>query len=209
MSDDISKPPKALNMDIAAGRRWSLDDRKTMYDGFYRIDAVEFCHELHSGGTSGKLSHELFVRGNVVGVLPYDPVRDAVVLVEQFRIGAMYQQPDPWLVEIIAGMIDTDESPEQVAIREAREEAGIDLQKVELISHYLASPGCSTEEIFLFYAETDLGDIGGIHGLSEEDEDILVRVVSAQDAIAMLESRKIKNALSIIALQWLKCKRLA
>lgn len=188
-------------------REWELHARHTRYQGFYQIDSVEFSHELHGGGNSGVVEHELFVRGNVVGVLAYDPVRDEVALVQQFRIGAMYQLPSPWQTEIIAGMIDTDETPEQVAIREAHEEAGLVVEKVELISHYLSSPGASNEEVFLFYAETDLGHIGGNHGLAEEDEDILVKVVTADVAIAMLESREIRNALSIIALQWLKLKR--
>ncbi len=190
-------------------REWELHARQTRYQGFYQIDSVEFSHELHGGGNSGVVQQELFVRGNVVGVLAYDPIRDQVALVQQFRIGAMYQQPSPWQTEIIAGMIDTDETPEQVAIRESHEEAGLVLDKVELISHYLSSPGASNEEVFLYYAETDLGHIGGNHGLAEEDEDILVKVVTADAAIAMLDSREIRNALSIIALQWLKLKRCA
>jgi len=203
MSDETEK----FAADTASSRDWKVHTRQTRYQGFYQLDSVEFSHALHGGGSSRVQERELFVRGNVVGVLPYDPVRDQVALVQQFRIGAMYQQPDPWMTEIIAGMIDTDETPEQVAIREAQEEAGIMLEKVELVSHYLSSPGASNEEVFVYYAETDLGDIGGMHGLAEEDEDILVKVVSADTAIAMLNSREIRNALSIIALQWLKLKR--
>jgi ADP-ribose pyrophosphatase len=188
-------------------RRWHVADRNTLYDGFYRIDSVSFCHEQHAGGMSSLLERELFVRGNVVGVLPYDPVNDLVVLVEQFRIGAMYQQPDPWCVEIIAGMIDSDETPDTVAIREAREEAGILLDEVQLICHYLASPGTSPEEVFVFSAHTDLSNVGGLHGLAEEDEDIRAQVVPADAAIAMLDTREVRNAMSIIALQWLKMQR--
>jgi len=188
-------------------RRWSLESRTTRYQGFYQIDSVEFKHDWHSGESSPVLEREIFVRGNVVGVLPYDPITDQVALVEQFRIGAMYQNPDPWMIEIIAGMVDTDETPAQVAIREAREEAGIELQSVELVSHYLASPGASSEEVFVYFAETDLSNAGGTHGLAAEDEDILVRIVPAENAIAMLESREVRNALSIIALQWLKLNR--
>lgn len=190
-------------------RQWNLESRTTRYDGFYRIDSVQFKHDWHSGQSSPVLEREMFVRGNVAGVLPYDPVTDQVALVEQFRIGAMYQNPDPWMLEIIAGMIDTAESPSEVAIRESLEEAGIALESVELISHYLASPGASSEEVFVYYAETDLSEVSGTHGLAEEDEDILVRIVPAEQAIAMLDTREIRNALSIIALQWLKLKRMA
>lgn len=188
-------------------RQWSLESRDTRYSGFYRIDSVKFKHDWHCGESSPVIEREVFVRGNVVGVLPYDPKTDEVALVEQFRIGAMYQKPDPWMIEIIAGMIDSDESPAEVAIRESREEAGIELDSVELISHYLASPGASSEEVFVYFAETDLSHIGGTHGLAEEDEDILVKVVPVDTAIEMLDTRVIRNALSIIALQWLKLKR--
>jgi ADP-ribose pyrophosphatase len=188
-------------------RSWQISEQKTLYDGFYKIESVRYSHSLHSGDMTGPIDVELFVRGDVVGLLPYDPATDQVALIEQFRIGAMHNKPDPWLVQIIAGMIDTDETPEQVVIREAKEEAGIELVEVELISRYLASPGASAEEVYVFYAETDLSEIKGTHGLAEEDEDILVRVMSADDAIALLDRGQIKNALSIIALQWLKLKR--
>lgn len=189
-------------------RRWNIASRSKAYAGFYSIDALSYSHSMHSGEMTDAIACELFVRGDVVGVLPYDPVRDEIALIEQFRIGAINNKPDPWLVQIIAGMIDTDESPAQVAMREAKEEAGIELTDVTLISHYLASPGASEEENYVFYAETDLSQVGGTHGLAEEDEDILVKVVSAEQAIAMLDAGEIRNALSIVALQWFKIKRL-
>lgn len=191
----------------ARPRDWHIEDRTPVFQGFYRIDKLHFRHALHAGGETASIDRELFVRGNVVGLLPYDPVRDEVVLIEQFRVGAINQTPDPWLVEIIAGMIDTDESPEEVVIREAQEEAGLVIHDPRLISHYLASPGSSTEEVFLFFAETDLSGAGGIFGLDHENEDILVRAVAAEDAIAMLETREVRNALSIIALQWFRAYR--
>ncbi|MFK7858823.1 MAG: NUDIX domain-containing protein [Granulosicoccus sp.] len=194
-------------MNKMRGRRWNLESRSTVYQRLYRIDSVSFQHELHGGGISGIVERELFVRGNVVGVIPYDPVTDRVVLLEQFRIGAMHQSPDPWLLEIVAGMIDTDETPEQVAVREAYEEAGLRLNDILLVSHYLAAPGASTEEVFIYYAETDLTGIGGHHGLAEEDEDIRVMVVPAEEAFELMDNRVIKNALSIIGLQWLRLKR--
>ena len=194
-------------MPVTEKRTWQINEQKTVYDGFYKIESVKYTHSLHSGEMTGPINVELFVRGDVVGLLPYDPTTDQVALIEQFRIGAMHNKPDPWLVQIIAGMIDTDETPEQVVIREAKEEAGIELPDVELISRYIASPGASTEEVFVFYAETDLSHIGGTHGLQEEDEDILVRVMPAEDAIALLDTGQIKNALSIIALQWFKLRR--
>lgn len=188
-------------------RQWSITSRETVYKGFYQIDSISFRHDLHDGGSTGDIQREMFVRGNVVGVIAYDPSSDRVALLEQFRIGAMHQSPDPWLMEIVAGMIDTDETPEQVAIREAREEAGLEINNPSLVSHYLASPGASTEEVFIYYAETDLSDVGGHHGLAEEDEDIRVVTVPAEEAFDMMDKRVIKNALSIIGLQWLKLHR--
>ena len=190
-----------------AKRCWHIESREVAYSGFYQIDTIKFRHDLHSGGSTGLVERELFVRGNVVGVIPYDPATDGVLLLEQFRIGAMHQQPDPWLTEIVAGMIDTDESPEQAAIREAKEEAGLDLTGLQLVSHYLASPGASTEEVFIYYAETDLSGVGGHFGLAAEDEDIHASVFAAEKAFEMLDQGHIKNALSIIGLQWLKLKR--
>jgi ADP-ribose pyrophosphatase len=197
----------STNDKTASRRHWRIDSRNTVYQGFYQIDSVGFQHDLFDGDSSGLIERELFVRGNVVGLLPYDPVTDKVALIEQFRIGAMYQEPDPWMTEIIAGMIDTDETPEAVAIREAREEAGIVLSNVRQICHYLASPGASTEEVFVYFAETDLSGVSGTHGLVQEDEDIRVSVVAADSAFEMVESRRVRNALSIIALQWLKLMR--
>jgi ADP-ribose pyrophosphatase len=188
-------------------RSWNIESREVAYSGFYQIDSIKFTHDLHGGGSSGVVERELFVRGNVVGLIPYDPVNDSILLLEQFRIGAMHQHPDPWLTEIVAGMIDTDETPEQVAIREAKEEAGLDLTSVRLVSHYLASPGASTEEVFIYYAETDLSGVGGHFGLAAENEDIRAAVFSAEHAFDMLDKRIIKNALSVIGLQWLKLKR--
>jgi len=183
-------------------RKWSLEQSDTVYQGFYKVDRLVFKHSLFNGGETPPVAREQFVRGNVVGVLPYDPVSDQVLIIEQFRIGARHQETGPWLKEIIAGMIDTDETPEQVAIREAKEEAGLELQGLKLVANYLASPGSSTEEVFVYFAETDLSSAGGVYGLDSEDEDILTHVVSAKDAIKMLETREVRNALSIIALQW-------
>ena len=171
----------AAHPSARAALPWTLEHRETLHDGFYGIERVRFRHALHGGGTSGPIERELFVRGHVVGVLPYDPATDRVLLVRQFRIGAMHQSPDPWLWEIVAGMIDTDETPAEVARREAREEAGLELTSLEPIVRYLASPGASTEEVHLFLGECDLSAAtGGRHGLAEEDEDILARVVPAE-----------------------------
>jgi ADP-ribose pyrophosphatase len=189
-------------------RTWRVHSREGLYQGYNRLESLYFSHSSHAGDTVGPVERELFVRGNVVGLLAVDPQTNMIALVEQFRFGALERKPDPWLMEIVAGMIDTDETPEAVAIREAHEEAGLSLSSVTLAMRYLSSPGCSNEEVFLYYAETDLSGIGGTHGLAEEAEDIRVHVVPIETAYQMLDDGRICNALSIIAIQWLRLKRL-
>ena len=189
-------------------KEWTLASRETVFKGYYQVDKLGFHHSLFNGGTSELIDREMFVRGNVAAVLAYDPNNDCIALVEQFRIGAMHQPDNPWLLEVIAGMIEKGEEPEEVAIRESKEEAGLNLTEVQLIRRYLASPGCTPEEVFIYYAETDLSQVQGVHGLEAEGEDIQVHVVTADDAIKMLEDGRIKNSISIIALQWFQYQRL-
>lgn len=189
-------------------RDWNIESTEIVYNGFYNVEKLLFRHALFNGGQSGVIDREQFVRGNVVGVLAHDPKLDRVALVEQFRIGARNRQDHPWLIEIIAGMIEPGEQAQDVAVREAYEEAGIRLTNVREAMRYLASPGASTEEVYIYYAEADLSDSSGVFGLDEEGEDILLHVVSADEAIDMLETGKVCNALSIIALQWFRHFRL-
>lgn len=184
-------------------KEWKMLDRQSVHNGFYKVDLCHFEHSLYRGGKTGVVERELLERGNVAAVLPYDPQDDSVVLVEQFRIGAM-NQSDPWLTEVIAGMVEPGESPEEMVRREAREEAGLEVDELIPIAHYLSSPGSSTEEVFLYATVTDLSDAGGYHGLEEENEDIRVIKIKADEAIALFDSGVIKNALSVIAMQWFK-----
>ncbi len=153
------------------------------------------------------LTREIFERGHAVAVLPYDPVRDEVVLIEQFRVGAIDFPADPWLVEIVAGIIDEGESAEEVAHREMAEEAGCVIEALEHVCDYLVSPGGATESTALFCGKVDAAGVGGIYGLADEGEDIKVSAVSYDEVVAMLGSGRIKSASPIIALQWLMLHR--
>ncbi len=184
-------------------KQWKMLDRKPVHQGFYTVHLCHFEHSLFQGGKTGPVERELLERGNVAAVLPYDPTDDSVVLVEQFRIGAMNQE-DPWLTEVIAGMVEAGESPEEMVRREAKEEAGLEVNDLIPISRYLSSPGSSTEEVFLYAAIADLSSAGGYHGLAEENEDIRVIKLNADDAIQLFDKGIIKNALSVIAMQWFK-----
>ncbi|HEY8330872.1 MAG TPA: NUDIX domain-containing protein, partial [Pseudomonas sp.] len=164
-------------------------------------------HELFGGGMGPVISRELFVRHDAVCVLPYDPLRDAVVLIEQFRVGALVKSAHPWLMELVAGLIDKDEVLEEVARREAMEEAGLTLGELWPVTAYYPSPGGSDERVHLFVGRCDSSGAGGIHGLVEEGEDIRVLVMSLDEALAALAAGRLDNAASIIALQWLALNR--
>jgi ADP-ribose pyrophosphatase len=177
------------------------------FKGFFRMEKYRLRHSLFSGGQSKMLTRELFERGNAVAVLLYDPQQDTVVLVEQFRIGAIATPKQAWLIEIVAGIFDEGETPEDVAIREAEEEAGCSIKRLEHIADYYVSPGGTSEKIHLYCGQIDSAGVGGVHGLAEEGEDILVQVVATETALAWVAEGKICSANPIIALQWLALNR--
>jgi len=208
-ADSPSAPPApdASAARAAAPTAFEIIQRETCYSGFYKLDRLQVRHQLFAGGMGPQLSRELFVRHDAVCVLPYDPQRDEVVLIEQFRIGAIDKGANPWLLELVAGLIDTDEQPEQVAHREAQEEAGLTFSALWPVSAYYPSPGGSDEFVHLFVGRCVSAGAGGIHGLVEEGEDIRVHVWALEDALQAVRDGRINNAASIIALQWLALNR--
>ncbi len=182
-------------------------EREQCFSGFYRLDRLQLRHRLFSGAMGRQLERELFVRHDAVCVLPYDPRRDEVVLIEQFRVGAVGKVANPWLIELVAGLIDKDEQPEEVARREAIEEAGLEVGELWPVTTYFPSPGGSTERVHLYVGRCDSSNAGGVFGLDEEGEDIRVHVWSLQQALQTVRDGGIDNAASIIALQWLALNR--
>lgn len=178
--------------------------RETLYSGFFSMDLYRFRHRLFNGEMSGEIRREIFERGHAAVLLPFDPVRDEVVLVEQIRIAAYDVSESPWLLEMVAGMIEEGESVEDVARREALEEAGLVVGRTKPVLSYLASPGGTSERLFIMVGEVDATTAEGIHGLADENEDIRVHVVSREQAYQWVEEGKIDNAASVIALQWLQ-----
>lgn len=176
--------------------------KEPLYDGFFKMVRYDFRHKLFNGGWTDTVQREIFERGHAVAVLPYDPKTEEFVLIEQIRIGALPTSQTPWLIEIIAGIIDEGESPESVCHREAHEEAGIQLDDLTKALSYLSSPGGTTERIHVFVGRTDATLAHGVHGLHTESEDIKVYRVAEQDAWKWLQNGQIDNAASIIALQW-------
>lgn len=178
--------------------------REPGFRGFYRLDVLTLRHRLFAGGWGPELRRELFVRPDAVCVLPYDPWQDAVVLIEQIRVGALGKRTNPWMLELVAGLFDDGEEAEQVAHREAEEEAGLTLLNLTPITRYFPSPGGSDEQVYLYCATVDSRGVGGLHGLAEEGEDIRVSVWPRSEALAAMADGRIDNAASIIALQWLE-----
>jgi len=186
---------------------WRILEHRIVFQGYFRIEKYRFEHELYGGGWSRPFDREVFERGSAVAVLPYDPLRDRVVLIEQFRAGAVGARERPWLKEIVAGIIEPGEAEDAVARRECREEAACDLQDLQYICRYFVSPGGSTEQCTIFYGRIDSEGIGGVHGLEEEQEDIRVEVVDYGQAMQWLDDGTVDSAVGIIALQWLRLNR--
>ena len=178
--------------------------RETLYSGFFSMELYRFRHRLFNGEMSGEIRREIFERGHAAVLLPFDPVRDEVVLVEQIRIAAYDVSESPWLLEMVAGMIEEGETVEDVARREALEEAGLVVGRTKPVLSYLASPGGTSERLSIMVGEVDATTAEGIHGLADENEDIRVHVVSREQAYQWVEEGKIDNAASVIALQWLQ-----
>ncbi len=182
-------------------------EKTPAYEGYFRIDRYRLRHRLHKGGWSGEMTREVFERGHAAAMLPYDPVLDRVVLIEQFRIGAYAAGRDPWLVEIVAGIIEPGETAADVVRRESVEEAGRPVLDLIPICTFLVSPGGTSESISLFCGRMDSSGAGGIYGQAEEHEDIRVIVLPFAEAKARVEAGRIDNASALIALQWLMLNR--
>ena len=184
-------------------KKFEIIEKEILYSGFFRMEKYRLKHTLYAGGWSPEISRELFVRGSCVAVLLYDPDADKVILIEQFRAGAILQPDRAWLVEIVAGAIEEGETATEVAYRESLEESGCEIQELLVINEFYTTPGGASERITLFCGKVDSTHIGGIHGLDHEDEDILVRAVDFDEAYQMVENNEIESAIPIIAIQWL------
>jgi ADP-ribose pyrophosphatase len=183
--------------------RVEVREKTTPFKGYFQVDRYRLRHRKFDGGWTDEMTREIFERGHAAAVLLYDPKRDAVVLIEQFRPGAYAAGVDPWLIEIVAGIIEEGETPEGVVRREAVEEAGCTVSDLHPIGCFLATPGGSSETVALFCGRTDSRGAGGIHGLDHEHEDIRVLALSRQEALERLAAGGITNMPAVVALQWL------
>jgi ADP-ribose pyrophosphatase len=186
---------------------YKILEHHSIYEGFFKLESYTLQHTLFGGGWSAPIKRELFRRNDCVGVILYDPKRDEVVLLEQFRVGPLVHKPCPWLLEIVAGGIEAGESKEDVARREAYEETGCQIEALKLINEFYTSPGGASELLTLYCGKVDSTDIGGIYGLEAESEDILVTTQSFEAVYELLEQGRIKSGIPIIAIQWLALNR--
>lgn len=194
-----TSPPNRLHFEILG--------RERLYEGFYAFDRLLLRHERFAGGWSPPLVRELLVQRHAVAVLPYDPERDLVVLIEQFRVGAIDADDGPWLVEAVAGLVEPGETAEQVARRELREEAGLDAGRLAFVGRYRSSPGGTTEQVEVFVAEVRAPDREGVYGSGHEHEDIRTRILPSTDAFAAVARGEIVAATAVVPLLWLESHR--
>lgn len=189
-------------------RKVEVVGREVVYQGYFQIIRARLRHDQFRGGQGEVLTREIFERGQAVAVLPYDPDRDEVVLVEQFRAGALDAPGEPWLIEPVAGIIEPDEAPEAVARREAREEAGLEIEDLMAACEYFVSPGGATERCQVFIGRVTTEGAGGIFGLEGEGEDILAHVFKLDQAVAAIGTDpRFRTASALVSLQWLALNR--
>lgn len=178
-------------------------NKKSLYEGFFKTTLYRLRHKLFAGGWSEEIEREVVDRGDAVVVLPYDVERDQIIMLEQFRVGAIANSQTPWLIELVAGMAEPGEIAEDVAQRELEEETGLQANRLTYALSYLSSPGGLTERIFIYIAQVDASQASDFGGLPSEHEDIKVHAIPRQQALQLLDEGQLDNAATIIALQWL------
>jgi|APTNR8051073442_1049403.scaffolds.fasta_scaffold16299_4 ADP-ribose pyrophosphatase len=189
-----------------------LLERETRYEGIFRVERWRLRHRRFDGDWSPPFDREIFQRGHAAAIVLYDADRDLLVLIEQFRIGALAaaEAPEtegdiePWMIEIVAGIIDDGETAAIVARRESEEEAGVTVTDLEMVGRFVLSPGVCSETIALYCGRVVAPDVGGIHGLAHEHEDIKVHLVPPADVFRWLDEGRITNATALVGLLWFR-----
>ncbi len=195
--------------------RFSLKDvtvhkKDRVFKQFFAIDRYEVSYKKFNGGETKVLVREVFERdSDAVAVLVWDDKTDEVALIEQFRPGALKDDESPWLIEIVAGIIDKGETCEQTAVREVKEEIGVELEEKDLcfITSEYPSPGGISERVTLYVAKADLSHLGNHGGLEIESEDIRVFKAKLDTAYENVMNGRIHNSVAIIAIMSLKWEK--
>ena len=186
-----------------------ISGRSLPYAKYFDVEDLTVQHARFDGKMSDNIVRSVLRSADAVTALPYDPVLDCVVLVEQFRPGAFVRgDPHPWVLEPVAGRCDGDEPVEVVAEREMVEEAGLCLQRLEPIGNYYPSPGCLSEYLYSFVGLVDLSAFKeGLHGLATENEDIRTHLLSFDAAMGLIETGEADNGPLLLSLYWLSANR--
>ena len=182
--------------------KYKIINKINLHSGFYKMNKYEIMYQKHDGTWTDNLEREIFGGANVSALLPYDPIKDEIILLQQFRTGVISRYDDELLYEIVAGMIDENETPEESAKRECIEETGCIVKKIIPIQNYFPAPGSSESFYHVFLGEIDSIDGKKIMGLKSENEDILVQSFKVKDVREMLINKVITNGVTLIALQW-------
>jgi ADP-ribose pyrophosphatase len=196
-------PFSASFWSFMSDKKYEILLREVLFQGYFRVERLHFQHDRFDGGQSPIYTREIFHRSpHVAGVLLFDPQHDKVVMIEQFRVAPADAGHKPWMIELVMGMVDANETPEQAARREAVEEAGCVVQELQPIAGYFSSPGGTSEYIHLFAGRVTAPADGGLFGITAENEDIKVHVMDAVQAISLLYTNKIQDAQTLVAMQW-------
>ena len=182
--------------------KFKILDKKNIHNGFFKMNEVTLKYKKYDGNWSNEIKRELFGGAQVSAVLPYDPINKKIVLIQQFRPGTISKDNQNYLDEIVAGIIDKGETPEETAIRECFEETGCKAKNLRPIQGYFPAPGSSESFYHLFLGEVVAPNKEIIKGLESENEDILVKSYSFKEVKKKLENNEILNGLTLIALQW-------
>ncbi len=182
--------------------KYKIINKKNLYSGFFSLNKYEFIHRKHDGNWSKNIEREVFSGAHVSTLLPYDPIKKEIILIQQFRAGVISRYDENYLYEIVAGMVDSNELPEETAKRECLEETGCKVNKILPILGYFPAPGSSESFYHLFLGEINSFKGERIMGLETENEDILVKSYKVDHIREMLKKDIIKNGLTLIALQW-------
>jgi ADP-ribose pyrophosphatase len=182
--------------------KYKILNKINLYSGFYSLNKYEFIHQKHDGEWTDKVQREVFSGAHVSTLLPYDPIKKEIVLIQQFRAGVISRFDDDYLYEIVAGIIEEGENAEETAKRECLEETGCEVKKITPIQGYFPAPGSSESYYELFLGEIISFDGVRIKGLESENENILVKSFKINEVKEMLKNNQITNGLTLIALQW-------
>ncbi|PCK07182.1 MAG: ADP-ribose diphosphatase [Alteromonadaceae bacterium] len=180
---------------------FKIVSKEIVYDGFFKMLKYRVKHSLFGGGVCKPYTRELLERGHAVAVLLHDPDRDEIVLVEQFRIGAI-ESDNPWVIELAAGMVEHGESSEEVARREVEEECGAKIGDLQFVADFYSSVGGSSETTALYYSVVDANKFDGVHGLGSENEDIRVVKMSSDEFVEKVTSNAFRSASLVTAGYW-------